>query len=290
MFIGHFAAWLAAGIMGAGAAMLIGKALTSLDAGEVAYQALGAAGILAVIIAGWTTSNPTIYRAGLAFQSLNPKWSREKVTLVVGVLTTIIACFPFVFTGLLNYLGIMALVLAPTGGIIVAEHFIFKKMNLVRYWRAVKGDTLNVPAAITWAVSVGVAAILSFGYDVHVLFLFVPAWVTAFVLYPILAKMAGAGDVDRDKADQMAHSENNRKMNEIAYLQTSNDVQKPKVTIITKVLRAIVVLSLIAGFVVGFNAYSSGDLAGFKTDIAVTTIVYFIAALALVFMIPKKAD
>ena len=290
MFIGHFAAWLAAGIMGAGAAMLIGKALTSLDAGEVAYQALGAAGILAVIIAGWTTSNPTIYRAGLAFQSLNPKWPREKVTLVVGVLTTIIACFPFVFTGLLNYLGLMALVLAPTGGIIVSEHFIFKKLNLVRYWRAVKGDTLNVPAAITWAVSVGVAAILSFGYDVHVLFLFVPAWISAFILYPILAKMAGAGDVDRDKADQINHAENNRKMNEIAYFQISNDVQKSHANIITKVLRAVVVLSLIAGFVVGFNAYSTGDLENFKVDIAITTALYFIAALALVFMIPKKAD
>ena len=32
----------------------------------VAYQALGLSGILAVIIAGWATSNPTLYRAGLA--------------------------------------------------------------------------------------------------------------------------------------------------------------------------------------------------------------------------------
>ena len=59
MFIGHFAAWIAAGIMGAGAAYILKTPLTELDAGGVAYQALGAVGILAVVIAGWTTSNPT---------------------------------------------------------------------------------------------------------------------------------------------------------------------------------------------------------------------------------------
>jgi hypothetical protein len=29
-----------------------------------------------VIVAGWTTANLTIYRAGLAFQAIVPRWSR----------------------------------------------------------------------------------------------------------------------------------------------------------------------------------------------------------------------
>lgn len=192
MFIGHFAAWLAAGVMGAGAALLLRQPLTGLDAGEVAYQALGAVGILAVVIAGWTTSNPTIYRAGLAFQSLNPAWSRTKVTALVGVATTIIACFPFVFTGLLSFLGLMALVLAPTGGIIAAEHFLFPKLGLSRYWSHAKGQALNPPAVITWAAALALAAVLGFGMGVHILFLFVPAWITALLLYPVLASQMGA--------------------------------------------------------------------------------------------------
>ena len=61
MFIGHYMAWVCAGIMGAGVALLLKTPLTQLDAGGVAFQALGIAGIIAVIIAGWTTSNPTIY-------------------------------------------------------------------------------------------------------------------------------------------------------------------------------------------------------------------------------------
>ncbi|MDG1857797.1 MAG: hypothetical protein P8I94_01760 [Emcibacteraceae bacterium] len=291
MFIGHFAAWLAAGIMGAGAAMILGKALTSLDAGEVAYQALGTAGIFVVIIAGWTTSNPTIYRAGLAFQSLNPNWSREKVTLCVGIITTIIACFPFVFTGLLEYLGIMALVLAPTGGIIIAEHYILEKMNLVRYWRAVKGNKINTPATITWVVSVAVAVLFSYGLNFHILFLFIPAWITAVILYPILAKMAGAGNVDRTVAQKMNELESDRKQAEINYLLSVEDnIEKFSSSFLQSILKGVAVLSLVAGFVVAVDAYNTGDQEAFKINILIPTVIYFIAAISLVFFLPKAKD
>ena len=83
MFLGHYLAWICAGLMGAGAASLLGRSLVELDAGEVGYQALGWAGAIAVVVAGWTTSNPTLYRAGLALQAVTPNWSRAKVTLVM---------------------------------------------------------------------------------------------------------------------------------------------------------------------------------------------------------------
>ena len=107
MFLGHYLAWICAGVMGAGAAVLLGSPLVQLDAGEVGYQALGWAGALAVVIAGWTTSNPTLYRVGLALQAVTPNWSRAKITLVAGVVTTVVACFPFVFTGLLDYVAVL---------------------------------------------------------------------------------------------------------------------------------------------------------------------------------------
>lgn len=52
MYLGHYLAWLCAGIMGAGAAVMLGKSLTQLDAGGVAWQALGVCGIVAVVPAG----------------------------------------------------------------------------------------------------------------------------------------------------------------------------------------------------------------------------------------------
>ncbi|WP_394728842.1 purine-cytosine permease family protein [Altererythrobacter sp. GH1-8] len=281
MFIGHFAAWLAAGIMGAGAAMILQQPLTSLDAGEVAFQALGPIGILAVIVAGWTTSNPTIYRSGLAFQSLHPAWSRERVTLVVGVITTIIACFPFVFTRLLDFLGIMALVMAPIGGLIFAEHFLFRKLGLARYWRTATGATVNLPALLTWVASVGLAALLGYQMDVHVLFLFVPAWLAAMVLYPFLAAAMGAKAVEQAQLATAESAESERQAAELAYVDAHSKT-KLVTSNTNRVFFAGAALSILAALAIGANALVSGNLELFQSLIIWPTVTYFVFAILLV--------
>lgn len=194
MFLGHYLAWICAGVMGAGAAVVMGRGLATLDSGEVAYQALGWAGVVAVIIAGWTTSNPTLYRAGLALQAVTPNWSRAKVTLVAGALTTIIACFPFVFTGLLDFVGIYGLLLAPPGAIVLTEHYIFPRIGLQRYWAHRRHLGLNWPAAIAWGSSMALALGLERSGTLHLFYLFLPTYLFASVVYLVLAKMSGAGD------------------------------------------------------------------------------------------------
>ena len=69
MFLGHYIAWIAASILYA-LQLRSDPGNTAVLPGPLAYRACGAAGILCVIIAGWTTANPTIYRAGLAFQAI----------------------------------------------------------------------------------------------------------------------------------------------------------------------------------------------------------------------------
>jgi cytosine permease len=192
MFLGHYLAWICAGLMGGGVAILLRRSLPQLDAGEVGFQALGWAGILAVVIAGWTTSNPTLYRAGLALQAVTPNWSRARVTLVAGAVTTVIACFPFVFTRLLEFVGIYGLLLAPPGAIVLVEHWIFPRIGLRRYWAEQQGRALNVPAAVAWAVSILMALALERSGTLHLFYLFVPTFLTAAVLYAMLAAMAGA--------------------------------------------------------------------------------------------------
>jgi len=44
MYLGHYLAWICAGIMGAGAAVILNTPLTELDSGSVAYAALGGVG------------------------------------------------------------------------------------------------------------------------------------------------------------------------------------------------------------------------------------------------------
>lgn len=226
MFIGHFVCWICAGVMGAGAAYALNTSIGLLDPGAVAMQALGFAGIIAVIIAGWTTSNPTLYRAGLAFQSLNPSWGRAKVTIIVGMVTMILACSPFVFTQLLGYVGWMGLSLSPVGAIVVAEHWLFPRLGLKRYWASYRHSSLNWAAIVAWAVAFAVILVLYLGIGIHQFFLLVPAWVTATAVYVISAMALGASD-SYSEAEREEQRIADRKLTEAQYLASGQPIDEP---------------------------------------------------------------
>jgi cytosine permease len=207
MFLGHYLAWICAGLMGAGAALLLGRPLTELDPGGVAYRTLGWAGVIAVIVAGWTTSNPTLYRAGLALQAITPDWPRAKVTIVAGIATTSIACFPFVFTRLLDFVGLYGLLLCPAGAIVLTEHWIFPRIGFTRYWAARRGLRLNLPALAAWGASVTLALVLEGTGTLHLFYLFVPVYLTTMVLYTALALLAGAREPGAElQSPEAAHN------------------------------------------------------------------------------------
>jgi cytosine permease len=205
MFLGHYLAWICAGVMGAATAHALQTPLTALDSGAVALHAVGVAGAIAVVVAGWTTSNPTLYRAGLALQAVTPDWPRWKVTLVAGIVTTAVACFPFVFRELLGFVAIYGIVLAPIGGIVVAEHFLFPRLGLRRFWAS--NRAINWPAVVVWAMTSGVAFLLWNRGTVNEFFLGVPAWFVSGVLYTAVASFAGArpGNGDPDDSAEEAH-------------------------------------------------------------------------------------
>jgi len=198
MFLGHYVAWICAGIMGAAAAALARQSLVELDSGAVAYSALGAMGAVCVMLAGWTTANPTLYRAGLALQVATPGWPRWLVTLVAGVVTTIVACSPFVFLRLLGFVALYGILLFPVGAIVIAEHWIFPRLGLTQFWSTRKRQSMNWPALISWLAGVGLAAGAWIAKDfygheiIHEFFLAIPVWIVTTVLYIGLAALAGA--------------------------------------------------------------------------------------------------
>lgn len=191
MYIGHFVAWLCSGLMGATAALLAQSQLIDMDPGGVAFRILGIMGLLAVVIAGWTTSIPCLYRAGLAFQSIFPRYSRTQVTLAVGSLTTVIACSPFVFNQWLNVLSYFIMLIAPIGGIIAAEHFILPRQGIRPFWREHQKNIDNVPAFVTWGMSVAVGVILLSLDAIHLFTLFIPVWLTSLIGYPLICFLMG---------------------------------------------------------------------------------------------------
>jgi NCS1 family nucleobase:cation symporter-1 len=278
MYLGHYLAWVCAGVMGAAAAIVVGKSISNMDAGGVAWQALGFAGIIAVILAGWTTSNPTLYRAGLAFQAITPGWPRWLVTLITGIVTTIIACFPFVFTKLLNFVGLYGLLLMPVGVIVFVEHWIFPKIGLTRYWAARKNLILNWPALASWLIAVGVALFLERTGRLHLFFLFIPTWLLTAVLYTLFSIIAGA----REKLPELTEQYGDVRK------ETGNSA-KPAVRqfdIQTRVWGIIAASTLIVCIILSIWVYLSPldtykqNLSTFKNALMWPTILYFISATA----------
>ncbi|MFC7379842.1 hypothetical protein [Brevundimonas sp. GCM10030266] len=192
MFLGHVIGWLAAGVMGAGAALVAGESLARLDTGDVAHAALGITGILVVIVAGWTTANASLYRAGLAASNLAPKLDRRTATLALGVFIVALACFPAVYRAALPILVYSGILLSPIGAIVMAEHYLFPRMGLTRYWVQHRGLTLSWPAVATWAATLVLAAVLILTGWVSYYWVFAVDYVFALALYPVLAAIAGA--------------------------------------------------------------------------------------------------
>lgn len=192
MFLGHYLAWICAGVMGAAAAFVAQRPLAQFDSGEVAFGALGVAGAIAVVIAGWTTSNPTLYRAGLALQVVTPDWPRWKVTAIAGGITTLVACSPFVFTRLLDFVGVYGLLLMPVGAIVFVEHWVFPRIGFTQYWASRKGLTLSWPALVAWIGSVILGVTLWQTGALHLFFLALPVWLVSALVYIALAAVAGA--------------------------------------------------------------------------------------------------
>ena len=314
MYLGHYLAWICAGIMGAGAAIVIGKPLVALDSGSVAYTALGATGALAVLIAGWTTSNPTIYRAGLALQVVTPNWPRWFVTLVAGAVTTIVACSPFVFKHLLDFVGYYGLLLMPAGAIVVVEHWIFPRIGLTQYRVSRNRRLVNWPALISWGVALLVAITLEKEgplykllmwrhFDsaaavvgklgvLHLFFLVIPVWFITAVIYIVLSYFSEAGD----KRAGAAADDNVPDAVEPAPVETPQDSASGGKKVQGSVYGLVAIASLVFCLIAAIRVAASpselyeGRLHFFKHAVVYLTAVYFIAATAWIINKDRGGD
>lgn len=244
MMFGHYVAWIAAGFMGAATAAVTVTSITVLEPGEVAWNALGWTGFIVVIIGGWTTANPNLYRAGLAAQGVFPWLSRSKITIIMGVILVVVACFPFVYRNyapLVTYAGVA---LVPIGGIIFAEHHLFRRFGMTRFWARFKG-VRNTPAVATWAISLAVAGAMILA-SVPYYFIFVPVWVVSVIAYILLARRAGAAEqFPEQEAEDARFTERALQLRDEEAAKRAA-VDAPDTTTLSRVLRVLSVV-LLAG-------------------------------------------
>ena len=174
MFLGHFVCWISSGILCAAAS-------GSVAPGPIAYLGAGLAGAVSVVVAGWTTANPTLYRAGLALQVATPDWKRWKVTLCAGVVTTIAAVFPALMMKLLDFVALYGLILMPMGAVIFADFWLLPRLRLQAGYAELNGIMISWPALIAWAITLA----LCFALPYEIFFKALPGWFIAVVLYVV---------------------------------------------------------------------------------------------------------
>lgn len=207
MFIGHYVAWIASGIMCAAFILTqnaAGVAQPNVNPGNIAWLAAGWAGLVCVVLAGWTTANPTLYRAGLAFQVATPNWSRWKVTLVAGAIMIVTSCIPAVTFFLDRIVAYYGLFFMPLGAFIFIDYWLFPKLGLERNWAERRRLLASWPAAVGWFGSFGIGFLLfakdnyaAFGwvnsylppflanYRADFFMQVLPAWIIAVLLYTV---------------------------------------------------------------------------------------------------------
>jgi purine-cytosine permease-like protein len=196
MYVGHYMAWIAAALLYAvylrspeAQAFLSNGEAPPVAPGPLAYNAIGVFGIIAVVLAGWTTANPTIYRAGLAFQAIIPKASTFWVTIIAGTVATIAGLFPAFAMKLLDFVALYGFILAPVGAIIVFEYFFAAKAGIVTNYAEKAGLDYNRAVLFAWAISFGLFYAISVRYEVFLSFVTLPAWLLCGILFLLFSRV-----------------------------------------------------------------------------------------------------
>lgn len=204
MFLGHFGAWIASGIM---CSAYLAAGFSNPQPGTIALFGAGFAGAACVVIAGWTTANPTLYRAGLAIQVATPNWKRWKVTFAAGAFMIITACIPAVNANLDRIISYYGLFFIPLGAFVILEEWIFPKIGLTKFYAEKNSLMISWPAGLAWGLSF-LTSVFLYGKDNYIwlsnllegrlpawldnlkadlMYFVAPEWVLAGILYFIFS-------------------------------------------------------------------------------------------------------
>jgi hypothetical protein len=254
--------------------------------GGCGVSSAGSLGYVIVIVAGWTTANANLYRAGLAAQAVFIKrLSRTQATLAVGVVTVVVACFPFVFSQMLPLLTYAGLIVVPVGAIVFAEHVIFPRIGLTRYWVTYRKLNHSTPAVVSWVAG------LVFGFGLNALnviyfyYLFIPTWIFTIILYTLLERKFGAAE--KYPQEEEAERKRDAAIEEYQAQQALSEGEPVEDhSVLSKVLRGISLAALVITLALAARVmFWSPDASVYEANRDffyrygfVCTIVYFVFA------------
>jgi purine-cytosine permease-like protein len=196
MYLGHFMAWICAAVLYA-LQLHLDKANVTPLPGPMASTACGLAGLACVVVAGWTTANPTIYRAGLAFQAVMPKASRVKVTFVTGMLAAAAGMFPAVTMKLLDFVALYGLLLMPMGAVLFMDFWALPRLGLRPMLAAEAGLAWNAAAAWSWFGTLAACLALVKFAGIPIFFVGLPGWFIASAVYVGMSRWQQGNNAQR---------------------------------------------------------------------------------------------
>ncbi len=114
------------------------------------FIALGIAipGILVLTLAQWTTNTTNVYSSALGASVVFKKIPAKYLSIIVGFIGTMLAVLG-IYNSFIDFLNILAIVIAPVGGIYVAEYYVCR--NRLKDFKSDK--TLSITSSLIWVAS-----------------------------------------------------------------------------------------------------------------------------------------
>ncbi|MGL5348023.1 MAG: cytosine permease [Peptostreptococcaceae bacterium] len=119
-------------------------------------------GMVVLTLAQWTTNSSNIYSSSLSIALVLKNMKHKTLTIALGLIGTALAVLG-IYEGFIGFLNLLSIVVAPVGGVYVAEYYIVKKAfeNIEDY-----SETKPVVARsiIAWIVGIIVTALSTYGF------------------------------------------------------------------------------------------------------------------------------
>lgn len=193
-------------------AIFMSKAMGTDDMMKI-FIALGLAipGVLVLTLAQWTTNTSNLYSSSLGFSLIFTKIPKHWLTVILGLIATSLAVLG-IYDQFISFLNILAIVIAPIGGIYVAEYFIVKT-EFRRYTAQLEARNVVSRSLIAWAAGMLITYLTTAaptGLGLFSLTSISPldGFLTGFVLQIALGKWMKQQDVSIE--DNMMTRENER--------------------------------------------------------------------------------
>ncbi len=105
-------------------------------------------GIIILTMAQWTTNTTNVYSSALGASVIFKKVPAKVLSIVLGAIGTLLAVFG-IYNNFIFFLNILAIVIAPVGGIYVAEYYVLKnRLKNLKY-----DSKLAIISSVVWVVS-----------------------------------------------------------------------------------------------------------------------------------------